>query len=410
MAKKVVKKSEPKNVKSSNPQPAEVKEKPEKVSLARPDILPESSFKKQYDTHQLIVYGVDGEEPFTVEDAVEFLKCNVNNRPRKTSGISRFANDMLRKKWKACEPILLSNRGILLDGQNRCEALLLAEKTRQKDPEFYRSKYGWRGPVAVPMLVIVGVSERDIDSINTGEKRTGPDVLFRQKLFDSYRMADKSPEFKEADKKKLSKILATAVRTVWLRVGGKDVSDAPKFQHSELLEFLQKHPKLLDIVVETYRNDDGAEQRIQSLCSPAYLAAVAYLGAAQETDRDAYDADGTVTITDDSLKTAIDFIQTFAAGTGLEKGDPILVCRTIFQRQRKEGGTRDRDVLLNTLVKTWNAFSEDVKDATSKSIVPGKEEICRIGGLDTEPLIEEVIPSNANFATEASETSEAEEA
>lgn len=374
----------------------------------RPELHPESEFKKiKHAEITLLKFGLEGAPPFNCEHAMEMLKCNLHNRPRKTAQIAKYANDIIRKKWFAGEPILVSKKNVMLDGQNRCLALLTAEKMRQRDPEYYKAEYGWTGPVTMPMLIIAGIDDKQIDSINTGMNRSAPDVMFRKELFDDYKLADrKTPEFKDADKKRLATILGGAIRVVWLRVGGKDVASAPKFPHSEMVEFLAKHPRIKDAVVEVYRSEDGPERHVSSLCSPAYLAGVMYLGAAQETDRSKYDATGDVRITDKSWKSAVDFVETFASGVGLEKGDPLLVCRDLFHKQLAEGGSRNRDTLLNTLVKTWNAYSDGAKGLTSKVIIPGQDEICRIGGLDTEPVDEDeddTEPTAPEDETEAAE-------
>lgn len=351
-------------------------------------------------------------QDFGLSDAEELLALNTGNRPKKASAVEKYAEDMLRRKWDLNgETIIVDSANNLRNGQNRLYGLLKAEKRRQSDPKLYAEKFGLRGTIKIPVLIVRGVKPATFRSMDAGEKRTGSDMFFVADLFAGYKNKDKSQEFKDADKKKLSRILATAARTAWLRLGGKDVADAPKLPPSALEEFVKKHPQLVDVVVNIFRYDNGGagrEKNISSLVSPAYMAAVVYLAGMSKTDRVDYDERGLEALNDSLMEEALSFADYFAAGAGLEEGSPILVLRKAYSAQIKNKEfARNRDVTLNMLVKAMVAFlnGETVKQ-TDLRWNPEKEPVPRLGGLDmeiedeaegeeiegdSEPIVEEVV-------------------
>jgi len=336
---------------------------------------------KLYARDMLILLGVD--------DADEWLrkmsmmdgstKRNTTNRPFKKVLGERYASDMLRKKWPYNgESMVFDKNGNTVSAQHRAYGLIRAEKLRKLNPEKYPQ---WKGEVYIKALIATGIDPKDSDSTDQGAPRAHGDVLFRRGIFDKYVNSDKTEQFNLADKKKLARDLATAIRTVWLRVGGKDVSDAPHFPKSEMLDFLEKHPKIVDCVAYVYEEDD---RQIKSICSTvtrSYMAAVMYLAATSGTDRDDYDATGDVDTS--CMQVAEDFVASYGSGAGLEAGDPILALKNAFQKQIASGKTRDRDEILNLLVKAFTLFI-DQKEADGKILTIGKDEAQpRLGGLDT---------------------------
>lgn len=331
-------------------------------------------------------------DAFTVEKAQEILDMNFNNRPRSSTLTKRYALEMLHRKWKMNgETVIVSRTGVLLSGQHRLEAVIKAEEMRLKNPAYWR-EHGWRTAVTVPILMVTGVDDKVADTLDLGKSRTHGDVLYRMGLFDDFVDAAKEPLFTVADKKKLARDLATAIRTVWLRVGGQDVADAPKFPQSEMLDFLGKHPKILDAVVFVYNEDNGPEARVKSMISRAYLAAGMYLMGAIRSDRELYDTNGDVKVDDRAWELAEGYVSTFASGVNLDAGDPILSLRQTYQKQMSTGGTRDRDEVLGLLIKSMVAFVDEEK-MTFKELQLGPDEKPRLGGLDSEPTIDIVDPT-----------------
>lgn len=66
----------------------------------------------------------------TPEKAREWLSHNhPNNRPKKTMNILKMASDMVAGRWVLThEGIAFDNLGNLIDGQNRLEAIIKADK------------------------------------------------------------------------------------------------------------------------------------------------------------------------------------------------------------------------------------------------------------------------------------------
>lgn len=340
-------------------------------------------------------------ETIDAERAQVFLDNNHSNRPRSGTLVKRYAIEMLRQKWKLNgEAWIVSKTGQTLSAQHRAAGVILAEQMRKRDLEHWK-QYGTKGPIKIQAVVVYGVDDKVADTIDQGKTRSAGDVIFRMNLFDDYMMADKvTPEFKEADKKKLSRDLSTALRTVWLRIGGMKVSDAPKFPQSEMLDFFMDHPRILDCVLTVYREDDGANKNVSSLVSRAYLAAVMYLGATAGTDREAWD-DGKIDAPDFQFwDDAVEFVQKFAYATNLQKGDAVLVLRSLFQKQISEG-TRNRDHILSALIKAMSYFMDKTGDLKMSDLMVKKDESWlpswtpRLGGLDQEIEVpeEEEVPA-----------------
>jgi len=329
---------------------------------------------------------------YGIADAEEAIKANVGNRPEKGGNQARYTQEMVRRRWRFNgETMIYDDKGNLVNGQNRNYALIKAEKWRQKYPAKAKAM-GLRGPITIPVLVIRGVKHAFTNTIDQGAGRTNADVLYREGLFDRYKLADGTAEFNKADFKKLARILATTIRTVWMRVGGKDVSDAPKFPITQMEDFLAKHASIVECVVRVYRCDNGVEGLISSYVSLAYMAAVMYLAATSSTDRDDYDeikhdADAADVINLENMPKAESFVEDFASGINLDGGSPILALKKAFAAQKKSGVSRDRDVVLNMLCKAFSLHLDGTSVAGVKDVQwnPAKESVVRIGGLDQEP-------------------------
>ncbi|MEM4360046.1 MAG: hypothetical protein QXT45_05920, partial [Candidatus Bilamarchaeaceae archaeon] len=239
-------------------------------------------------------------------------------------------------------------------------------------------EFDWEAEVTAPMLFVTGIPEENLDSLNTGEPRKGYDVIYRQGRWD------------ELPKKwhgTLSRLLAGAARVVWLRIGGQRVKDAPKFPHSELVAFLNRHPNLESLVRATHTADKGPEENdrlISTLVSPAYVAGVAYLGACRHLDRQVYlSTTGPVALRKEWLEEAKDFVETLADKLDQQKGSPILALDSILKANLRSEKRMTRDAILNTLILTYKAWA-DKQSVTTKDLRPARGEIPRLGGLDSE--------------------------
>jgi len=210
------------------------------------------------------------------------LTNNKTNRPFRITLARRYGSEMLRGKWKLNgEPFIFDRFGMTQDGQHRGTGFILAEQERQLDPKYWAGEYGQRGPLSIDALIVTGISEKAevVDTLGLGQKRSLGDVLFRRKEFAG---------IKEKEQKRLANVLGGALRLVWLRTGGKAITDAPWFPHSEALDFLQTHPDIVKAVETVFKmeNGSGADgKRISTKLSLAYAAGMFYLMELQRRTR-----------------------------------------------------------------------------------------------------------------------------
>lgn len=309
---------------------------------------------------------------------------NPNNRPFRPTLAKRYANEILRRKWKLNgEPIITDRLDRVQSGQHRLAGLIFAEQERKARPKTVAERYGWRGPVSIGTVVVHGISERRdvVDTLDLGQKRSLGDVVYRRHEFKT------GKALAPADVKKLSNILAGAIRLCWLRSGGKTVSDAKHFPHSEALDYLEAHPRLVDAVTFVYEEDRSEEgSRIRSKLSLAYAAAMLYLAATSKTNVEKADEPNT------SLwDKACEFWVLFASGAGLDTGHPALSLSKALARV-EGSGAKDRDRICGMVVKAYNAFFDKSEITTAELRIKervnrdtGKRELAeepRLGGYD----------------------------
>jgi len=318
---------------------------------------------------------------------------NPTNRPFRMTLAKRYANEMLRNKWQLNgEAIIIDRKGNIQSAQHRLVALVLAERMRDADKEDAK-RYGWRGPVTIEVVIVRGISDRKevVDTLDIGQKRTLADVIFRNHAFKGVG---------EKGQKQLARILSGATRLCWLRAGGKTVSDAPHFPHSEALDFVEDHPGLIDSVRFIFEEEGGTGadgKRISSEVSLAYAAGLHFLMSTAGTDPDKYDEGGEY---DEGFRPkADDFWVAFASGAGLEKGNPILALKNALRRLDASGAA-GRDEIIGTVINAFNLWVDgkkaskvtDVKVKKTKDKKTGKLVIAdppRLGGIDVFREVEE---------------------
>jgi len=321
------------------------------------------------------------------------LNNNNTNRPFRRTLAKRYASEILRKKWRVNgETFVVDRFGKVQDGQHRGVGLVFAEQERQSDKEYWAENYGWKTAVAIDALLVSGISDKSetVDTLGLGQKRSLGDVIFRRKEFKT---------IGEKDQKRLANILSGAVRLVWIRTGGKSVSDAPWFPHSEALEFLESHPGIVEAVETVFKLEGGGGadgKKISRKLSLSYAAGLLYLMGTCGTDPDKFEDGGKVDRK--HWKKAKEFWSSFADPDELGKGSPIMAVRNALERLDASGAMA-RDEIIGTVVKAFNAFLDgkkvssvkDVKVKRTKNKETGKIELGedpRLGGLDRVPAEE----------------------
>ncbi len=292
------------------------------------------------------------------------LLNNPSNRPFKLALAKKYENEHLRGKWSLnLETIVVDENGNVPEGQHRLTGFILAEQRRQLNPK----KFG-KTPLVYETLLGFGVSAKpeNANTYGLGDKRSLGDVIYRHQRFEK--------EISDKQQKKVSKILAGAIRLVWLRAGGQQVSFAPHFPHSEALEFYGKHPKVLESVYTMLENESATDKQVSSLLSLSYASALLYIMGKAE-----------------SVEKAQKFWSSFASGEGLGKNSPILILRQLLVRMEASSGNK-RDEIIGAVVKAWLLWNKNKKATTSKDIKVNRKkqgdrlilsEFPRIGGIDS---------------------------
>lgn len=87
------------------------------------------------------------------------LARNKDNRSISTPTVENYARDMANGAWVFNgEPIIISNDGLLNDGQHRCEAVLMAD-------------------VSVPCVIVIGLGRETRMTVDQGKMRSAGDYL-----------------------------------------------------------------------------------------------------------------------------------------------------------------------------------------------------------------------------------------
>lgn len=227
------------------------------------------------------------------------VRCarNAHNRPFDEGWSERLMQMILEFQWAGPltvpgetvngETIRISRYGRVLSGQHQLTALILAEQNLRKVREdAVVSKYPhWDGhdfPV-IETLVVTGLSEdeRILRTIDYVKPRTVADMLYTMDLF---------TKMKPADRKELTRMLASAIDLLWKRTNAKGYKT-----HPEVVGFLERHKRLLKCVqhlfVENLKDDEDGGRRISKLrLSSGQCAALYYLMASSgpKTDGDEY--------------------------------------------------------------------------------------------------------------------------
>jgi hypothetical protein len=295
------------------------------------------------------------------------LLNNPSNRPFKLALARQYTGEHLERKWALnLETIVVDVDGNIPQGQHRLVGLILAEQTRQINPKRWGTK-----PLVYETALGFNASPKphNANTYDTGAGRTTGDVLYRHQEFPE--------EVTDKEQRRISSLLATAVRLVWLRVGGQQVAFGPKLISRAAIEFYGEHPDILDSVTTIVKLDEGEEgneRLISSLVSLPYASALHYLMLSA------------------SAKTKVaEFWSTFASGEGLTKGSPILGLRKYLQTVSADTGSQ-RDKILGACVKAWLLWIDGKSSKNVKDIRVARKkdnerwvlaEFPRIGGLDS---------------------------
>jgi len=317
-------------------------------------------------------------------------KNNKTNRPFRPAGAKVVAQHILNGTWHYTgESMTFSTAGHVVSMQHRGIGMLMAEAAIELEPEKYKGI-----KLSFPQVLGLGVKPAAADYTDKGIARNATDVIFRHGTF---------KDFEAVQQKTVSNDHSVAQRLIWSRIRGKLVSRSGKQSHDAVMETLNQHPRLEEAVRYIYDLDSAQYDAqdevtrdaggISSKLSRGYAAALMYLFAASDDDRDKWEEG-------DDLKfkqwdNAAEFFRVLAEPYELAKGDPImaLINRRVAMRKAENS---NRDEIVTAVVKAWNAWVTDTKIKSAAELKmhkpQGEPEYVIAGGLDIGPHEEVVAP------------------
>lgn len=213
------------------------------------------------------------------------IRClnNVTNRPIYASTIESLCQEILRGNYiMNFEPAIIGKTGLILNGQHNLIALVFAGQIWEDKGGQYSDV--WKKEPTIEKLVCLGCDEGDrtVNTMDTCKPRTLADVIYRS---DHFRKA------KPKDRRQLARIMDHAVRMLWYRTGAGANAFSRYRTHAESLDFIRRHPRILECVRHIYE-EDGTKGQVTKYLSPGYASALLYLQGSSTTDRDGENKDG----------------------------------------------------------------------------------------------------------------------
>lgn len=291
------------------------------------------------------------------------IRCsnNLTNRPITPSNYMTLQSEILHKNW--CGPngpghtvngenIIIGETGSILNGQHTLIAVVLASQEWTKNGGTWKEY--WKTEPVIDKTVITGISEEDkvVNTIDTARPRTLADVIFRSVYFAKYGKVERIA---------MAKWTAHAIKFVWDRTGASFDAFNPKPSLTDQLDFLDRHPKLLDCIIHIYE-ENGKENRITRFHTPGYSAGLLYLMSAAKDDRETDDGKGYCDVEKARLSSekslglemwdkACEFWVLLAGdNAGME---PVVEAIAEIKNEEEEVPIRSRAIL----VLAWNKFS-----------------------------------------------------
>ncbi len=238
-------------------------------------------------------------ETITPEQAAALLESRPANRKIRQSRVQALARLIEDGRWQINgQPIILNERGELLDGQHRLSAIVAAN-------------------TPVICAVAYGLPDSAMQTIDTGNSRSGADVLRMERGVGN------------------PNVVAATLALIyqWQREGPvSDIGVSIGARPQELLEILDDNPEVLDYVAIASRLVP------QSLISPSVTAFCLWLFS-----------------TDDPAK-AENFIASLGNGIDLEADNPIYHLREFFLNCRSKKAQVRRSTYITMIFKAWNLW------------------------------------------------------
>lgn len=240
----------------------------------------------------------------TPEVAEEWLATMGVNRRLSESNLDAIAQAMREDLWhNDGTPIRFNVKDQMIDGQHRCMAISMTGKTQT-------------------LMVVRGVEETAMTTIDTGKSRSRSDVL-----------SIHDPELRDT----VSIAGAATVALRWEKGVRNNALRNAYVSNDEFIRFFDANRELIlsanKIGGRITRATRGVTQQAVSLC--------AYLFEKISPEDTEY------------------FWDRLVDGVGLEKGSPILALRRFFENESRSNRDNVRaDIAAAIIIKAWNAYRE----------------------------------------------------
>jgi hypothetical protein len=362
------------------------------------------------------------------------IRCanNAHNRPFTEGWAKQLAYDLLNRNWADSrngvpgsrtvngETIIVGRTGRVLSAQHRGVALVLASQIWAGQPHW---KEVWPdGPPTMEAIVVYGVSEDPavVRTLDNTRPRSLSDVLYTEQTCFG--------KLSNTERLELCRILEAAVRVLWDRTGAREDAFAPYSSHSECLEFIQRHPRIIRCVKHIHDENKkvrggaagaGKKKAVRPLeyyVKPGTSSALMYLMAASATDINDYrtDAGGAVLDLRERGEDRVDFRHWDKAvqfWSDLSGGRLTQVRQAVASLSGPEGDIQvSADHKVAVVCKAWPHYLEE-EDFDVKDILPkfgpvneaGKRKLAEavdLRGLDLGSTIDRALAKAAQRATE----------
>lgn len=248
----------------------------------------------------------------TPEWAARLLERNTRNRPVKRNNLAKISRAMREGRFAFNgEAIQIDIHGDLLNGQHRLWACL-------------------ETGVSFQTVLVEGLPPETQDTMDSGSHRGSADQLHLH-------------GFSNAT------ALAGVIRQVFGYLEG--TGQGALVDASQMLEFIERHPDIGDIV--------SLSCRARSIVQPSILGAVLWLGSRTPANHFRLEA----------------FVEPLEHGDGLSSGDPRLALRNnmINMRMRNNGRAPRPDYAMAVTTHAWNAFISGRNVQLVKAMVGDKK-------------------------------------
>jgi len=323
---------------------------------------------------------------------------NTKNRTIRMSRVYALQQEILRKRWSGPngvsgdstvngETIIIGKTGQILSGQKQLIALVLASQEWQRNRANYPQ---WSQEPCIDKIVVVGIDEGDAtaNTIDICQPRDLTDVIERSYYFAS---------IPRSERRALSGMAAFGTRFVWDRTGIADAYSISK-NHSEMLAFIEDHPKIIDCVKHVYEED--GEGHLKQFVQTGTASGILYLQGCCTSDGAKYRETRNESSLDwEEWEKACEFWVLL-----LQNAKELQPVRKALGQlmEADEGGHVSNAMRVALLVKAWNAFrlaGRITPGDITLELVPNElgvvqlAEIPSIGGIDTVDDADIVDPS-----------------